>query len=255
MPAFVLTDVQFLIAQYDFSAEMNEVALNLDIEIPDNTTFNNTGTRSYTPGLQGVGGVHHGWWDNNSSGLDPAFGEALSGGGEFFDNIGQLNIGVHTIVPDGGDAEDQVAYFFEAQESKYSPGGGIGELFGFDLEFMPRGDLLHGRTMLDGTLSRSATVTGSALQLGAPGAAPGNLTVYSSIHCLEFTGTSLDVTIESDDAMGFATPTTRITHTQLTDRGSEISTFTAGTTDDWWRVVGTFVGTSFTLACVVAIQA
>lgn len=242
MASSVLTDVGFYIAEYNFSAEMNEVSLTQDIEAPDATSFATNGTRSYTAGLAGVSGTHHGWWDNDNT-------TKLSGGGQFFTNVGVQLAGLHTLMPEGG-LEDEVAYMFNATQTRYSPNGSLGDIFGFDLEFMPRGDLLRGTTLTDSEVSRSATETGTERQLGAST----GLTVYSGIHCTEFTGTTLDVTIESD-VVGFAGPTTRITHTQLTDVGSELSTFTAGTTDDYWRMVGTFVGTSFTLACVVAIQA
>ena len=240
MATSVLTDVAFFIRELNFSAEMNEVSLTQDIEAADATTFATNGTRTFTPGLAGVSGTHHGWWDTTG---------VLSGSSEAFDDIGVQLAGLHTLMPEGG-LENEVAYMFEATNTRYSPSGSLGDLWGFDLEYMPRGDLLRGTTLTDSEVSRSSTEVGTERQLGAST----GLTVYSGIHCTEFTGTTLDVIIESD-VVGFAGPTTRITHTQLTGVGSELSTFTAGTTDDYWRMTGTFVGTSFTLACVVAIQA
>lgn len=247
MPTRVLTDVAFFIAEFNFSAEMNEVSLTQDVEAPDATTFATGGTRTFVPGLAGVSAVHHGWYDT-----DTAINAAR---GPFFDDVGVQLAGLHTLMPEGG-LEDEVAYMFEAMGSRYSVNGAIGDIFGFDLEYQPRGDLLRGRTMLDSEVSLVSTKVGVALNLGPTDLGGGEIiNAYSGIHCTAFDGTTLDVIVESDDANGFPSTTTRISHTQLTGVGSELLAFTAGTLDDWWRITGTFVGTSFTLAAVVAIQA
>lgn len=245
MPTQVLKDVAFFLAEFDFTAEMNEVSLSQEIEIPDATVFKSGRTRQYTPGLRGVAGVHHGWYDNDD--------ESLSGGGEFFTNIGQQLAGVHTILPDGGFAAGEVAYFFEASESKFSINGSLGELFGFDLEFSPRGDLIRGRVMDDADTLHTASRTGASQQLGTQ--VVGTNIVYAVMHVVAFDGDTLDVVVRSDGASNMATPTTRITFPQVDGViGLGPLTFAAGTTDTWWDVDLTFVGTSFRACIVVGIQ-
>lgn len=235
MSAFVLKDAKVFVNEFDVSADHNEIALNLSIDEVENTTFGG-GTHSFSPGLRGIGGVHHGFWD------------AAEPDAEFFAAVGS---GPHLhsiIVPDGSDGDR--GFFFNASAMRYSPSGAIGEMFAFDIEWMAQGDFIGGTSMA-AYQSRSSSFNGTAYQLGAPGTTT-PLTVYSAIHCTAFNGTTLDVVVQSD-TVGFGSPTARITHTQLTDVGYELSTFTAGTTDDYWRTSVTFVGTSFTLAHIVAI--
>lgn len=244
MTTQVLTDVGFFIAQYDFTTEMNEVSLSEEIEIPDDTTFR-AGTRTVAPGLQGVAGIHHGWYDDAAT--------AFSGGTVPFDNIGTTLAGVHTLLPEGGTTSGERAYFFEATQTKFGVGGSNGELFGFDIEFAPRGDLYGGRLLDDAITLHTASRTGTSYQLGAQ--VVGTNVIRAVLHVVEFTGTSLDIDIRSDDNSGMATPTTRISFTQAAGVTSEGPlTFTAGTTDDYWDADLTFVGTSFRACIVISLQ-
>ena len=70
-------------------------------------------------------------------------------------------------------------------------------------------------------------------------------------------GTSLVVLVESDDAMGFGSPTTRATFTTLTTAAGSESvtiTFPTGVADTWWRVSWTIVGTSYTFSCALSVD-
>lgn len=256
MSTIVLTDVCLFIAEFDFTTEINEVSLTQEVEIPDATVFKSGNTRQYTPGLKGVAGTHHGWYDTSGvSGFPPPPGESLSGSGQFFEYLStptQL-IGVHTILPEGGTTAGERAYFFEATQSRYSPNGSLGELFGFDIEFMPRGDLIGASLMDDAVTLHTASRTGTSQQLGAQTADVDK--VYAALHVVEFDGTTLDINVRSDNDSGMAGATTRISFTQATAETSEGPLlFTAGTADDWWDVDLTFVGTNFRAVLVVGIQ-
>jgi len=67
---------------------------------------------------------------------------------------------------------------------------------------------------------------------------------------------TLDVTIESDDAEGMASATTRLTFTQATATTSEWQELAGAVTDDWWRAAWTIGGgsPSFTAVVVVGIR-
>lgn len=241
MATQVLTDIKLYVAQYDLSARTNRCTLAQEIETLDTTTFGTSGTRSFRAGLQAIAGQHSGLWSSeDANDIDAVI----------FNRIGQNNI-LHTLaMPDG--VQGDIGYSFVAAGSRYTPGASVGELMAFDFEFAGAGAALYrGTIMQSSTELETATGTGTARQLGAVGATE---SVISALHCTEFTGTSLDVTVVSDDGAGMASPTTRITHTQLTDVGSELLTAAGPITDDWWRVDFTFVGTSFRLAVNVAIQ-
>jgi hypothetical protein len=93
----------------------------------------------------------------------------------------------------------------------------------------------------------------------ALGAATATQHLYGVLHVLAVSGTNptLDVVIQSDDAEGFASGTTRGTFTQKTAVGSQFLTPVAGpVTDTHWRCTWTIGGTntpSFTIALVVGI--
>ena len=130
----------------------------------------------------------------------------------------------------------------------------LGELFGFDIEFAPRGDLLAGRLMDDAVTLHTVSRTGDAVQLGVQTVAVD--TLYAVLHVVEFDGTTLDVIVRSDDNEPMASPTTRISFTTATAETVEGPLlFTAGSgLEDWWDVDLTFVGTNFRAVLVLAIQ-
>jgi hypothetical protein len=247
MATTVLTDVCFLVAEYDFTAEMNEVSLTQSVETPDATTFKSGNTRQYTPGLAGTAGVHHGWV-NSDTGPPTFFG----GDGTAWGLVGTQEAGNHTLLPEGGTTEGEVAYFFESSLTKYSESGSIGDLYGFDIEFSPRGDLIRGSLMNDAITLQTASFTGAKVQVGAQTA--GTDTLYARIHVVEFSGTTLDIDVRSDTDAIAGGETIRLSFTQATGVTSENLTFTAGTTDTWWDVDFTFVGTNFRAIVVVGIQ-
>lgn len=241
MAVQVLRNCRLYIDGYDLSGQINRLALANDMEVLDSTTFGTSGTRAFAQGLLGIGGSHQGFWhaDDDPPGVDDIL----------FSRIGERDI-LHTIAVTDGAAGDR-AYSFLATGSRYTPGGTIGELLSFEIEFSA-----SGLTVYRGSLLKSAedavtgNGTGTGLQLGA--VATGGQ-VVSSLHCIEFDGTSLDVEIESDDANSFASATTRITHSQLTDVGSELVAANGPITDTWWRANFTFNGTSCRFAVNVAI--
>ena len=99
-------------------------------------------------------------------------------------------------------------------------------------------------TILERDTNITATVTGTAYQVGAASATQ---KVVGFLHVISAAGTTptLTVTIESDDAVGFVSPTTRLTFTQVTTTASvQIKTANGAITDTWWRAICTVGGTS-----------
>jgi hypothetical protein len=79
------------------------------------------------------------------------------------------------------------------------------------------------------------------------------------VHVLSVAGTapSITVSVESDDASGFASATTRLTFDAATAVGGQIlRTDGSAITDTWWRVAWTIAGTtpSFLFASVLGIR-
>ncbi len=109
-----------------------------------------------------------------------------------------------------------------------------------------RGQVLHP----PGT-ARTVTGSGLARQLGALSA---TRALYVGLHVLSAAGTtpSVTVVVESDDAVGMASPTTRATFTAATAAGGQTVQIPGPVTDDWWRVRWTISGTTPSFLFVAA---
>ena len=162
-----------------------------------------------------------------------------------------------SILPEGSTIGSR-AFFFKGAQGEYSPGGSVGELLGFSWAAGANDKLLRGNVLENARVT--ATSTSTPQQLGAVAT---NQYLYAALHVLSVGGTvspTLDVVIQSDNAVGFLSAATPIiTFTQATGITSEYATpvdNTTCTTDDYWRVSYTTGGTSeeFVFIVVMAIM-
>lgn len=128
-----------------------------------------------------------------------------------------------------------------------------GDLLGFNLKTLPRttGTVSRGTVMLPKALMGSTT-TGTAQQLGALSASQRMICV---LHVFAINGGSWVLTVESDNAGGFGSPTTRATFTAVTSAPNRLVVeITGAVTDDYWRCLLTKTGgTSITAAATLGI--
>lgn len=238
MAEHILRDQKLWLDGFDFTGVMNQLALDYGAEVVDRTAFGST-ARQRLGGLKTVTAQHEGFFD-----ADP-FDAAL------FSRIGTPDVPMSFASDDA--TEGSTAYSFLAELAEYSPGGAVGEMFAFSVGAEASGSLIRGTLMHDA--ARTTTANGTAQQLGVVSATQ---TLYGALHVVAASGTTptLDVTVESDDAMGFATPTTRLTFAQKTAIGSEWLTLAGPVTDDWWRIAWTIGGgtPSFTFVVFLGIQ-
>lgn len=152
-------------------------------------------------------------------------------------------------------ADGNIAYTVEAAQFSYVIGEKHGALLPYECSSRPRsGSRVCRQTIMLPKLLRTVTATGTARQLGLVGATQ---QVISTVHLFAITGGSLTVTIQSDDAGGFPSATTRITHTAMTTAANREVKKLAGpiATDDFWRAVCTYTpGTNYTLAVLLSIS-
>jgi hypothetical protein len=231
---------------YRISGEMTEAQLSYDHAVLDVSHFNDL-ARVRIAGLRNIALTGRGWANLAQYEQD----EELAG------NVGLTNTPV-SIFPSNTPVAGDPALFFEAATTQYSLGGQVGEILGFNFSCAQGGSaypLARGAVLEPGTVAKTATGTGTALNLGAVLA---NQYVYAVLHVLGVSaGDAIDVTIESDDAQGFASPTTRATFAQKTAIGGAYLVRVAGpVADTWWRVKHTLTGASISIlyACAMAIQ-
>lgn len=242
MGKFVLKDVKVYYGGRDLSGELSQVSLEFSAETPDATAFGDN-TRRRLPGVRTTGATHNGWWDSVSA--------ADSLDADLFAKIGAASEYM-SVSPDGGDL-GEYGFSFKVLEAAYNPGGSHGEVFAFEINVVGDGDMIRGLVTTNAVYT--TTTNGTITQVGAPAALE---TAFSTIHVVAASGAAptVDVTVESDDAVGFGTPTVRMTHPQLTTVGSDQQSVVGPITDSFWRHVITITGgsPSFTIFGVIGLK-
>lgn len=244
MATEVLTNAAILVDGYDLSGHSNALALQYGAEMKDATVFGED-TRINKGGLKTVMANGRGFYETGTAG-QPDEGEPDAA---LFSRIGTKGLvtslaGVRTV--------GQVAYLFTTTGAVYELGGQVGELLPYSLDLEGAGvPLVRGRLMADQT-SVGSSGNGTAVQVGA--VASGQR-MYAALHVLAASGTTptLDVTVESDDASGMGSPTTRITFAQATGVTSEWASVAGAITDDWWRIAWSLGGTTPSFDFLVTI--
>jgi len=238
MSKYVLSDCGVYVAEYDLSGDHNAISLTESGAVLDATTFG-CSTRVNAGGLSDIALTGEGYWESGSGDLDAALNDVLMVHDELI-----------TIAPQTTDAGD-AAKFFKSLTSTYTPmTGSVGELLKFNIGASGRSVLANGNILANEKVT--VTGNGTAYELGAVGAAE---YLYGGVHVTAFDGTSIGLTIESDDNESFTSATTRITFTIASDVTAEWATPVSGAiTDTWWRATWTVVGTSMDVVFVMAIQ-
>lgn len=231
MSSQVFSNAKLWIAGFDWSGDLNELALKYGAEAKENTTLG-AATKTRVPGLQSFAFSHKGFWNGGNNNVDDAI----------FNSVFNVQNSVMSMDPMASGVEGDIAYTGQVNLSTYMPGAKIGDMLAFGVD--GDGD---GAPLVRGTLVKNATVgssgNGSVFQLGA---VPAGQKMYAALHVLQgVAGTTptLDVKLQSAALVGFGSPTDRITFAQKTAPGAQWGTPVAGSiTDQFWRVVWTVGG-------------
>lgn len=244
MASLALTDAFLYGAGYDFTTDSNSAALSTEAAQLDVTNFNSGGAQELIGGLRSSTLNWSGFWQVDGTSDQAVDNQALSG------------INVQRVFTFGPvETENQPAYMFQANKSQYSLGGQVGEVMPFTLAASGS----SGQGVIRGRLAKAA---GSVSATGALGTAVGLGTVptgqylYATFHVF-VPGTTMTVTLQSDDNADFTTPTVRATvgGGALTASGGTWVTRVAGPiTDTWYRFVVTAITGTFTVAGAIGKQ-
>lgn len=245
MGRFVLTDVRLFAVGADLTGNSNKVEISAEMEEKDVTNYRSGGWKEVLAGLGSAELSGGGQWEAGDPGLvDDASWSQLGG------------VGPWTAGPDGAAVGDP-AYFMNALRCDYKLGDAVGEVAPWSGTAKSSWPLVRGQIAHPPGSAQTASGAGTALNLGAVAA---DKRLYASLHVLSVAGTStptITARVESDDAGGFASPTTRLTFTAATAAGGQILR-TDGTaiTDTWWRLAWTISGTtpSFMFAAALGIR-
>jgi hypothetical protein len=204
----------------NFSTDMNQVAMELGSEPLDVTTFGQ-GTRIMKSGLLTVATNVTGFWDDDIDNV-------------LFADIAATGNPVLSIFPISA-TDGQRGFSYKTMRSNYNPTGAVGEMFTFSADGPAAKSRLSNTTVLSNVTAATTSATGTAANLG-DFTATGELFGVLHVTRTNASGT-LDVVLESDSASGFASPTTRMTFTQIgtTVTAEYLNSTTDSSGDTWWR--------------------
>ncbi|MGW0914653.1 hypothetical protein ACWD1Z_23290 [Streptomyces sp. NPDC002784] len=245
MPKTILTNVRTFAVGVDLTSNSNKVEVSSEVEDKDGTNYGSQGWKEVLGGLGSAEIAAEGQWEaGDPTKVDDASWSQLGG------------VGPWSISANNGAAVGDLAYFTSALRSDYKLGEAVGEVAPWTGTAKSSWPLVRGQFAHPPGIARTATGTGSGLNLGAVAAGK---RLYAALHVLSAAGTtpSLTARVESSVDNTFGTPTTRLTFTAATAVGGQILR-TAGTaiTDPWWRVAWTISGTtpSFLFVAALGIQ-
>lgn len=237
MPKEILQDAALWMGAFDLSGSMNAMAIEGTTETQDCTTFGDP-FRTYVIGPKNANFSGAGY-------LDTVIDKTL------FDNWGLMG---QTLTMAKAKPAGNIAYVGNVFQGQYSPAMTYGEVWAYTLNAsLASRSFARGRVMHNGTLT--TTGTGTIIQLRSITAGK---SAFATLHVIAPIGGTATPTftgrVESDDAIGFPTPQTRVTFTPRTTVGAEIKEIPGPITpDQYWRVAWTISGTTPSFIIVMAL--
>ena len=238
----ILENVRLYMGGADYTGVSNKVELALEVEEKDVTTFGD-----YDPTTGRL-------WKTVKGGLGSA---KITQGGNFEagdtgkpddDSWAALGgIGAWSALPTATPAAatyGDLAWFTRTHRGSYSLLGAVGDVAPWSGALSSVWPAVRGACAHPPGTARTATGSGTAVQLAAVGATQ---YLYAALHVLSVSGTStptITVKIQSDNASGFPSPTDVMTFTAATARTGEVIRAAGAITDDWFRAAWTITGTS-----------
>ena len=229
MAAYVLVDAQIYYNEFNISGLMNQVAVQYNADTPEATVLSGDGTRRRISGLIDVQVNGTGYIDQTDK------DEGI------YDRIGNSLAGDLSVASENGVVGSR-AYFLRVHQGTYNILGAIGEVAPFTLDTMANHRLVRG--IIGATGVKDADGVSPVFNLG-PVAADGG--IFAIMHVMSAEGTAaptLDVTVESDADIAFASPINRLTFSQVTTSPtSQLVSLETAITDTHWRVAWDVGGT------------
>lgn len=245
MAKSILTNVRLFAVGADLTGNTNKVEVTTEVEDKDTTNYGSNGWKEVLGGLASAEVSAEGQWEaGDPSMVDDASWSQLGGTGPW------------SVSANNSAAVGDLAYLVNAMRADYTAFGSVGDVAPWTGMAKSTWPMARGQFAHPPGTARTASGSGTALNLGAVTAGQ---RLYAALHVLSVAGTtpSITVSVESDDAEAFTTPTTRLTFNAATAIGGQILR-TDGTaiTDTWWRVAWTISGTtpSFLFAAALGIQ-
>lgn len=240
----VLLDARLFVGAADLSGHGNKLEVTSEVEEKDVTNWRSGGAKEVLGGLESVSIDAGGQWEAGDPGkIDD----------QQWASRRVLDAWTMGATSASDTAGGNLAYLTKAMRTSITLLGAVGDVAPWEANAVGTWPLVRGQFAHPSGVARTSTGSGTAVNLGAVTAGE---KLYASLHVLSVSGTStptLTVTVQSDNLVGFADPTTQLTFTAATDVGGQILR-TDGTaiTDTWWRVGWTISGTDPSFLFVAA---
>lgn len=241
----ILLNVRTFAVAADLTGVSNKIEVSAEVEDKDSTNYGSEGWKENLGGLASAEISGEGQWEAGDPSLVDDASWATLGG-----------VGPWSVSANNGAAVGDLAYFTSALRADYKLGEAVGEVAPWTSTAKSAWPLVRGQFAHPPGTARTATGTGTGLNLGAVAA---NKRLYAALHVLSAAGTtpSLTARVESSADNTFAAPTTRLTFNAATAAGGQtLRTTGSAITDPWWRIAWTITGTtpSFLFVASLGIQ-
>ena len=217
-----------LLDEFDFSGLTNEVELAVNNGLADVTAFLDTDA-TFVEGKAGWRATVNGLWDG-TGGYDAEMFTDLTATSR------RLGIWPDTAAAGKRGWEGSTIV---GRQPRVAP---VADAVALNVDWIGDSPIMAAWSLMNAN-NLNSTTTGTAYNAGA--AAAGE-TIVGVLRITEVGGAganTLDVTIQSDDAEGFVSPTTRLTFTQVgTVVTFEMQSAAGAVADTWWRAVATYAG-------------
>jgi hypothetical protein len=240
----ILLDVRLFAVGADLSGASNKVELSAEVEEKDATNYRSGGWKEVLAGLASSTITAEGQWEAGDPGkVDDASWAQLGGTGPWTVSPNDATVGA-------------LAYFTNGLRSSYKLGGQVGDIAPWAAKAGGSWPMVRGQIAHPPGTARTASGTGTSLQLGA---IPAGKRLHAAVHVLSVAGTAtptITARVESDNATGFPSPVTQLTFAGATAQGGQIlRTDGSAIADDWYRIAWTITGTtpSFLFAAALGI--
>jgi len=233
----VLLDARVFVGGVDLSGYGNKIELSEEAEVKKITTWRSGGAAENTAGLRSADLSAEGFWEAS----DPSKPDDA-----FWSNRRQLVPWSVAPKSDSDLAAGGLMYLLgRALRTKQQWMGAVGDVAPWMIDATSAWPLVRGVVAQPSGVARTATGTGTIIQLGA---VPAGKRIYANIHVLSVAGTAtptLTAKIQSAAAVGFASPTDRLAFAAKTAVGWEaLRSDGTAITDQYWRVSWTITGTT-----------
>lgn len=237
----ILKNVRSWVGGYDLTTDSNQVGLDLDHEVQDDTRYQPVGSGGARARLCGLEDVSASFAGFHGSAVDANAFAGWNGGLEE----------PWSLSWDG--LEGSPAYIMRGGRFKYGLGGQVGANHPISLDAKgTNGEMAVARGLITKTAGTVAAIgaTGTGQQLGAVGAGQ---YLYCALHVFSV-GTTITAVLESAPSNAFGANTTRLTFGPITTVGGTMLRVAGPITDTWYRLRVTAITGSFSIAAVPAIK-